>query len=184
MEKTLVSVGLAVLVLAGLTYVNVSKAASTYRAALPIVRAVKNDHPPGCLSSWPKVSQLTGRLAGTIFPAYPKENPPVPSRVFLFLLLQDPISVCAFSNGRAKVPAYVNVTQIGLGWWSVADFQLIRKKWYRDQIRITGTLWNAGLTGGAPGLVILSVQTFCSRKIGSEGAFQCQNWNAWLDEIR
>lgn len=187
MFKRLVPIEIVLLVLTGVAYAK-APVPATYTAHPRLIHEGKTDHPAGCLYARPKVHPITGSLAATFYPAVPQELPPIKARAFLFLTTAEPISVCAFFSHGAhlttKIPSFVNVDKIGMGWWPVVTARLILKKWGEDQIRITGSLGNALLTGGAPGVVIFwEEKQFCSRK-NEQDAFHCVDWKSWLGDLR
>lgn len=121
-------------------------------------REVKLAHPPGCLAAWPIRQTLTGRLLGIVVPAFPDENPPVPAKAFLFLLLDRPISVCAAPG--VHYPAYEDVTRVKIVNLSLSDFFYVIRTWGPSDIRITSTLNTEETLGQVPGPVIFESANF------------------------
>lgn len=158
-------------------------------------REVRSSHPPGCLDAWPVEQNLEGRLLGIVLGAFPEENPPVPARSFLFLSLDDPISVCASAPNH--FPAYEAVTRIKLINLSLSDFLYVMRTWGSDEIRIMSTLGTAETIGQEPGPVIFNSANFkfCWRSVlkamrpadsatnGGASAWTCMNSGAWFHQL-
>lgn len=152
---------------------------------LTTVRAVEQDHPPGCLHAYSMDITLQGRLMGIVLPADLQEA--MPARAALYLQLDRPISVCAFNTDEpaTKEPAYVNVSRIGMGAWSVATYQWIMRKWGQYQIQVTSPLGNIEGSNIGPGLILFSdYKQFCSREINNKkGDFHRISGDAWLQSL-
>jgi len=139
-----VLVVLMLLAIAGAAQASVDISNSPF---LTTVRAVVQDHPPGCLHARSVVITLRGYLVGIVVPATLQEA--MPARAALYLQLYRPISVCAsdIDEPVMKQPAYVNVSRIGMGAWSVATYQLIMRKWsMRISAQPRSTLTSAALS--------------------------------------
>lgn len=106
---------------------------------------------------------LEGRLLGIVLGPYPEENPPVPAKSFLFLLLDGPVAVCA----SPPEPAYEDVTRIKIANLSDSDFQYVMHTWGADEIRIKSTLNTEQTIRQAPGTVIFDTANFqfCWRSV-------------------
>lgn len=149
-------------------------------------RAVEQDHPPGCLHAYPVDVTLQGRLVGLVGSAGLLEDPPSPAAAVLYLQLDQPISVCASNTDEPaeKVPAYVNVSRIAMGSWSVALYHVVMQKWGQDQIRLTGTL-NRPYTIHQIGPFFMGIKQFCSREITGKNIddFHCMKADAWFQSL-
>ncbi len=95
---------------------------------------------------------------GLVLGAVPEENPPIPAKAFLFLLLDRPIAICAAP--QVFTPAYEDVTRIKLTNLSVSDFLYVLHTWGADDIRITSTLSRATTIGQEPGPVVFDAARF------------------------
>lgn len=148
-----------------------------------IAQEGNSDHPKGCLPGSPKVVKVSGTLGTTTYPGDPGENPPIPKRTSVFLWTRKPISTCAIIESKnEKIPSYVNVRKISLGWWSIKTARYAIKKWGGYEVKIFGTLGNAGLTGGAPGNVMFwKIMKFCVRRPYQN--YKCMNLNAIAEEL-
>ena len=116
---------------------------------------------------------------GIVLGPYPEENPPVPARYFLFLLLDSPVAVCA-SPGN-NYPAYEDVTRIRIATFlSLSDFLNVMSKWGADEIRIRSTLNTAQTFGQEPGPVIFDGNDlqFCGRPVRGDTDWKCMDENA------
>ena len=148
-------------------------------------REVNSPHPDGCLAAWPVKQTLAGRLMGIVQGSVPEENPPVPAKSFLFLLLDNPVSVCASPSNH--YPAFEDVTRIRLASLSLTDFMYVMHKWGSDEIRITSTLNTAQTFGQEPGPVIFDTADFqfCWRRPSNrEGTgWKCIGSQALSEEL-
>lgn len=140
-------------------------------------REVKSD-PPGCLGASPVKQTLEGGLLGIVVGPVPEENPPVPARSYLFLLLDYPLTVCA----SAPDPAYEDVTRIKIANLSPSDFAYVMHTWGSDRIRITSTLETAATIYQEPGPVIFGYEfQFCWMPLA--GGWQCMNSDEWAKRL-
>lgn len=146
------------------------------------IALMTNTSPSVCLAAWPQPQTLEGRLIGIYYKAVPQENPPIPARVSMYLELDKPISTCAATD--AWTASYMNVTRVGLGWASEADYRFIMLRWGKRPIVITGNFLQSGMgSGGQSGpLVFWDISTFCSGSNNSS-SFKCIPWDAWTSMI-
>src|SRR5699024_5745742 len=100
-----------------------------------------------------RVYTFEGHIEGDIYPAT-IDQPKI--QVHVWLRLRQPISVCSFHFAGAFQPAYINVTGIGIGIYSVEDYRFMMKWWGNDRVLITGSLGNVGFTGHGGGPVIFN----------------------------
>lgn len=184
-------------VAAALLFFQIAVAASplTQPLAEAAAREVRSSHPPGCLDAWPVEQKLQGRLLGIVLGAFPEEDPPEPARSFLFLLVDDPISVCASAPNH--FPAYEAVTRIKLVNLSLSDLLYVMHAWGSDEILIMSTLGTAETIGQEPGPVIFNSANFkfCWRSTskavrradsathGRGSDWTCINSGAWFRRL-
>lgn len=144
-------------------------------------REAKSAQPDGCLPAWPVTQSLKGRLMGIVLGPYSEEKPPVPAESFLFLLLDNPVAVCA--STRNDYPAYEDVTRIKIVNLSLADFLDVMHTWGSDEIRITSTLNTTQTFGQEPGPVIFDAGDFqfcwLHPSNGEESDWECMGSIAW-----
>lgn len=155
-----------------------ANAAQEYKAT----GSIDQPHQSPCLDAWPHIQTLTGHLVGIYYKAVTQENPPIPARVSMYLQLDKPISTCAALV--AWTPAHENVTRVGLGWASNADYSFIMKRWGKQQIRISGSFLQSGMgSGGQPGLLVFwDIRQFCSSHENNVDHV-CMSWNTWTATI-
>jgi len=156
-------------------------------------REVTSPHPDNCLAAWPVKQTLEGRLLGIVLGPFPEED--TPAKSFLFLLLDDPISVCASPENR--YPAYEDVTRIKVANLSPSDFGYAMHTWGADQIRIKSTLNAAQTIRQEPGPVIFDTTDFqfCWRPVsraahdsvpttdGLVSDWTCMDSTAWFSQL-
>lgn len=138
----------------------------------------KQDNPPGCVHAYSDDTTFDGHFAGVVWPG----SIPALDQGNLYLVLNKPLSVCAYKSPYlfGSPQAYVNVSRIGLWSVSAATYDWVMQKWGDDDVRLTGTL-NVAASIHALGPLHITVTQFCYRNSTKRQAktYQCQSAAAW-----
>ena len=128
-------------------------------------RLAQSPRPENCLAAWPEKQTLRGRLIAIV----------TASESYLYLLLDNPISVCAAPE--AFFPAYEGVTRIKIRNASASEALSVIQAWGAEKVQITSTLGVAQNLHQEPGPVIFDPfrLRICGRHLssGKEPRWEC-----------
>ena len=157
----------AIFVSLAMTAFNCDVIAGVTQSHAPTGHAVKERNPKGCVTPWPNIHTLTGRLIGNVIQvgrdtlAATRDSAGKSGKFAqLFLWLKNPIVVCAGSSKWES--AYTDVHRIAIGNFSYPLYQFIVKHWSGQNVQIKGNI-SVSASGYLPGPIrFFDIKEVCS----------------------
>lgn len=174
------------LVALAMTVISFDVMAGMSQSRAPTGHAVKERNPKGCVTPWPNIHTLTGRLIGNVVQvgrdtlAADRDSAGKSGKFAqLFLWLRKPIVVCAGSSKWES--AYANVHRIAIGNFSYPLYQFIAKHWSRGKVRIKGNI-SVSASGYLPGPIrFFDIKEVCTptREKSNGNSWHCVPYKDW-----